>query len=80
MGKDILAKVRKEEMGKKTTVSEVQMRQDHDGAQQLFQDIQALKAKIVKEKQEASKRIDEKYAEELTKLQQRYAMCMKLMR
>lgn len=80
MARDILAQVRKDGMKMNTTVSEVEMQQTHEGVQQLFKDLQALKAKIAKEKQEAAKMIDAKYADELTKLQQKYAMCMKLMR
>jgi hypothetical protein len=77
---DALTKFRKSEMSRDVKISEIQMQQDNEGAQQLFQVIQSLKAKIIKEKQEASKAIDEKYADELTKLQQRYAIYIKLMR
>lgn len=78
--KDVLATVRKQGMTQHTNVSEIEMRQENESADSLFRDLQALKAEIARKKQEASKRIDEEYSDRLRKAQERYALCMKLMR
>ena len=77
---DAITKVRKSEMGRSSTISEVQLRNENETLKLSWNELQLLKQKIIKEKQDSSKLIDERYADELNSLQETYAFWFKITR
>ena len=77
---NVLNKVRKSDMARKVTISEVQLSQENPGMNDMWMKIQELKIKIINEKKEAQKAVDDKYDDLMTKLLTDYAFFLKMSR
>lgn len=75
-----LRDVRKNEMKKNTTFSEVRTRQESEGLTELYSDIQALRKTINDEKVQACKDVETKYSSDLATLEQQYAILLSMSR
>jgi len=75
-----LSKLRKSEMSRDSTVSEIQLRQSHAGVKDKWDKLQAVKQEIAIAKQDALNAIDAQYKPLLEAAERQYAVMVKLVR
>jgi L-lactate utilization protein LutB len=80
MSTDYLANLREKSLGDASNVSEPELHASSESIKEGWQTIQDLKRKIATAKQEAIKKIDEQFAEELKDAEENYAFLLTLTR
>lgn len=77
---DHLKETRNKSLEDASTISEAEIHQTNPQTIAVWQQMQDLQRKIIQEKAQASKDIDDKYREEMQSLRSEYAMLLTMIR